>query len=468
MIENSPDWCLSRQRSWGVGIPVFYCRQCNEPIMTEESINAVYEDALVNGSDSWFDKDPSQLLPAGFRCPKCGAAEFTKETDVLDVWFDSGSSCRAVVENRLGTYPADVYCEGSDQHRGWFNKSLVIGTATRGESPFRELISHGFMLDSEGKAMSKSIGNVVAPQQIIKNVGADVLRLFMSSSDYFEDVRIGGEILTRITDTYRRLRNTFRFILGNIGDFDPASDAVAYGEMEEIDRYALHRLHELVEQVNRFYDSYEFYKVYHATHNYCAVDLSSLYLDILKDRLYASAHDSRERRSAQTALYEILSALVRVLAPIIAHTSEEAWQRMPGEEKPVSVFLAPFPEARSEWVDGELAQKWTKILEVRDLVMLALEEARQNGAIRKPLESKVKLSVPGELYRFLTPYSKVLPSVFIVSQVELATSDHDELHVEIEQPLGDKCDRCWLVLESVGSHPEHPTLCERCFQAVGS
>jgi len=465
MIENSPDWCLSRQRSWGVGVPVFFCKGCDEAIMTEESIEAVYQDALANGSDSWFARSAAEILPAGFACPKCGGTEFTKETDVLDVWFDSGSSCRAVVENRLGTYPADMYLEGSDQHRGWFNKSLVVGTATKGRSPFRELVSHGFTLDSEGKAMSKSIGNVVAPQKIISRLGADVLRLFFSSTDYFEDVRIGDEILTRVTDAYRRLRNTFRFILGNISDFDPAGDSVAYADLLEIDKYALHRLNELIEQVTASYDAYEFHRVYHAVHNYCAVDLSSLYLDILKDRLYASANDSLARRSAQTALYEILSALTRMLAPVIAHTAEEVWQLIPGAGKAESVILASFPKANPAWNDSELAARWGRILEVRDKVLLALEEARQAGRIGKPLESRVKLTVPAELYEFLRPYASQLPAVFIVSQVRLE-SGGDEVSVDVGPPLGEKCERCWLVLESVGSHADHPTLCDRCNEAI--
>jgi isoleucyl-tRNA synthetase len=469
MIENSPDWCLSRQRSWGVGIPVFYCKGCDEAIMSKEAIDAVYADALENGSDSWFTKEASELLPKGFACPKCGGKEFSKETDVLDVWFDSGSSSRAVVERTLGTYPADMYCEGSDQHRGWFNKSLVVGVATKGESPFRQLVSHGFMLDSEGKAMSKSIGNVTAPQAIIKNVGADVLRLFMSSSDYFEDIRIGEEIMTRVTDAYRRIRNTFKFILGNVSDFDPGKDAVAYPELEEIDRFALHRLQEFVADVTRAYEAYEFHKVYHAVHNYCAVDLSGFYLDILKDRLYASAQGSKERRSAQTALYAILSALVRVVAPILAHTAEEAWQAMPvssGEQGRESVHLASFPEAQAELTDAELAARWARILEVRDRVLSALEEARQAGRIGKPLASRVTLSAPGELLSFLKPYEAALPAVFIVSQVELKDADGTELTVDVQPPAGEKCARCWLLLESVGSHADHPELCDRCRDAI--
>jgi len=465
MIENSPDWCLSRQRSWGVGVPVFFCKNCDEAIMTEESIDAIYRDALANGSDSWFARSPAEILPADFKCPKCGGTEFTKETDVLDVWFDSGSSWRAVVENRLHTYPADMYVEGSDQHRGWFNKSLVVGTATRGASPFKVLVSHGFMLDSEGKAMSKSIGNIVAPQKIISRLGADVLRLFYSSTDYFEDVRFGDEILTRVTDAYRRIRNTFRFILGNISDFDPARDSVGYSDLLEIDKYALHRLNEIVEQTTAAYDAYEFHKVYHTVHNYCAVDLSSLYLDILKDRLYASANDSPRRRCAQTALYEILSALTRILAPVISHTAEEVWQLMPGAGKAESVILAEFPEVHPAWTDNELAGRWSRIFEVRDRVLMALEEARQAGRIGKPLESRVRLSTPAELYEFLKPYACLLPSVFIVSQVQLEKGS-DEISVEVQPPAGEKCERCWLVLESVGSHAEHPTLCDRCSEVI--
>lgn len=470
MIENSPDWCLSRQRSWGVGIPVFYCKKCEEAVMTKQTIEAVYTDALENGSDSWFAKEASELLPSDFACPKCGGKEFTKETDVLDVWFDSGSSSRAVVEAELHTYPADMYLEGSDQHRGWFNKSLLIGVATKGASPFRQLVSHGFMLDSEGRAMSKSIGNVVAPQAIIKHVGADVLRLFMSSADYFEDIRIGDEMLTRVTEAYRRIRNTFRFILGNISDFDPDVDAVPYAEMDELDRFALHRLQEVLADVTAAYESYEFHKVYYGVHYYCSVDLSSLYLDILKDRLYASGRRSRERRSAQTALYEILSALVRMTAPILVHTAEEAWQAMPrgsGEQERESVHLQSFPEVQKEWLDAALAERWDRILEVRDRVLAALEEARQSGKIGKPLESKVTIAAPDELYTLLEPYAKTLPAVMIVSQVALEKSQSHEIDVRVDVPEGEKCARCWLVLQSVGSNADHPQLCDRCAAAIG-
>lgn len=469
MIENSPDWCLSRQRSWGVGIPVFYCEDCNEAIFTEETINAVYNDILANGSDSWYEKSPAELLGPDYKCPKCGGGSFTKEVDVLDVWFDSGSSCRAVVENTLGTYPADMYCEGSDQHRGWFNKSLVVGVATKGESPFRQLMSHGFVLDSEGRAMSKSIGNTIAPQQIIKNVGADVLRLFVSSVDYSEDVRIGQEILTRVTDAYRRLRNTFRFLIGNLYDFDPAKDTVTKEDMLETDRWVMHRLQEVTREVSAAYDSFEFHRVFHTAYNFASVDLSSLYLDIIKDRLYASSPSELKRRSAQTALYEILSTMVRFLAPILAHTSEEVWKYVPGDGKAVSVHLADFPQVKGEFLDAELAARWQRIFEVRDEVYRSIEQARQAGMIGKPLESRVKITAPGELFESLKKYIEDLPAVFIVSQVALEESPEGQpLTVEVVPPEGEKCGRCWLVLETVGAEPEHPTLCARCASVVSS
>ncbi|MDH7600978.1 MAG: isoleucine--tRNA ligase [Armatimonadota bacterium] len=465
MIENSPDWCLSRQRSWGVGIPVFFCAECGEPVMTRETIEAVYKDALENGSDSWFEKPTEELLPARVTCPKCGFNRFWKETDVLDVWFDSGSSCRAVLEGhwKLG-YPADMYLEGSDQHRGWFNKSLIVGLATKGSSPFRELVTHGFTLDAEGRKMAKTLGNVIAPQQVIRDVGADVLRLFFASCDYFEDVRIGDEMLTRVTDAYRRIRNTFRFILGNLFDFDPAVDCVPYEQMLELDRFALHRLQQLVRQTKNAYESYQFHKVYHAVHEYCAVDLSSFYLDVLKDRMYISAQKSLERRSAQTALHGILSTLVRIVAPILVHTCEEVWQEMRDSGKAQSVHLASFPEVDESLEDPELERNWTRILELRDKVLSALEQARQSGVIGKPLESKVCLTVPKETYDFLQPYADMLASVFIVSQVDLREGESEE--IEVQPPPGSKCERCWLVLESVGKHSEHPTLCDRCVEAL--
>jgi len=466
MIESSPDWCLSRQRSWGVAIPVLFCDKCSEPILSKDVIDRVYQDALENGSDSWFEKDASAFVPAELTCPNCGGDKFTKEEDVLDVWFDSGSSCRAVTERLYGTFVSDVYLEGSDQHRGWFNKSIIVGTATKGASPFKDLVTHGYVLDAEGKKMSKSGGNAIAPKEVTKHIGADILRLYVSSLNYFEDVRFGQEMFTRAIDAYRRVRNTFRFILGNISDFEPGKDDVAYAELEEIDRFALHRLQDIVGEVTKAYETYEFHKVYHAVHNYCAVDLSSFYLDILKDRLYASARTSRLRRSAQTALYQIVSTLVRLVAPILVHTAEEVWQAMPGDGRAESVHLAEFPEVQNDLLDSELAERWARILEVRDKVLAALEEARQSGRIGKPLESKVTIAVPESLYILLTPYADVLPAVMIVSQLTLEKSGNDEVKVTVDSPEGEKCARCWLVLKSVGTVTEHPGLCDRCAAAI--
>lgn len=472
MIENSPDWCLSRQRSWGVGIPAFFCEKCGEAIISKEAIDAVYKDALINGSDSWFSKPAKEILPDGFRCPKCDGDSFTKETDVLDVWFDSGSSCRAVLEEREHhSYPCDVYCEGSDQHRGWFNKSLVVGMASKGQSPFKNLVSHGFVLDANGKAMSKSLGNVIAPQDVIKNVGADVLRLLVCSENYFEDVRVGDEIITRITDAYRRIRNTFRFILGNLDGFNPKTDYVEYDDLEEIDKYALLRLQEIIEYVDNAYKTYEFHKVYHAIHNYCAVDLSGFYMHVIKDRMYTSGAEWQIRKSAQTVLFEIGTALARLVAPVLIHTAEEVWSFLPDDGKVESVLLSDFPKVNDKYINNDLKKDWEMVIEVREKVLLAVEQCKNSGSIKSPLESKVIINLPEKYYNALnklsdSKYVYNLPSIFVVSQVELRNSDIKEPEVEVRVPLGMKCERCWLVLESVGTNETHPTLCSRCTEAV--
>ncbi len=465
MIEGSPDWCLSRQRSWGVAIPVFYCKNCNHIVMEKETIDAVYEDSLKHGSDSWFEKSATELLPEGYKCPECGGTDFEKESDIFDVWFDSGSSCHCVLDNREElSYPADVYLEGSDQHRGWFNKSFVVGEATEGIPPFKQIISHGFMLAEDGRAMSKSAGNGISPLQIIKEVGADVLRLWVSSINYREDARIGKQIITRITDAYRRIRNTYRFALGNLYDFDPAADKVAYEDMLDIDKYALIRLNDTIEAITAAYEAYDFHKIYHAVHNYCSVDLSSLYFDVLKDRLYTSPAKSVERRSAQTVCFEILSALTRMLAPIMPHTSEEVYSFTPGK-KEESVFLEKFPEVNPAWKNDALAEEWKALLEVRDAVLLAIEKARQDGVIAKPVESKAKVTASGDTYKLLKAHESELASLFIVSQAELLEGD-GETTAEVTPAVGEKCDRCRLVSETVGDCGEHPTLCARCAEIV--
>jgi isoleucyl-tRNA synthetase len=468
-MESAPDWCLSRQRAWGVGIPVFYCEGCGAEMMTDESFGAVIKLLQAEGSDAWFEKPAAEILPKGFKCPDCGGSRFTKETDVLDVWFDSGSTCRAVVEARpeLG-FPADLYLEGYDQFRGWFGKSLNIAMATRGAPPYRAVAAHGFGVDAQGFAMHKSRGNVIRTTDVTTKYGADVVRLTSSSFNLFSDARLSEEVLQRATDAYRRLRNTFRFLLGNLYDFDPERHRVARDDMLEIDRWIMHRLQQVIQEITAGYEEYEFHRVFHTAHNFAAVDLSAIYLDIIKDRLYASAPDDPMRRSAQTALYEILSTMVRALAPVLAHTAEEVWRYLPGEGKALSVHLADFPEVKHEFQDEELAARWQRLFDLRDEVYRTIEQARQSGVIGKPLESRVRISAPPALYDFLSEnVSNDLPSVLIVSQVVLERAPEGQpLSVEVEPPEGRKCERCWLVLETVGGDAKHPTLCARCAEVV--
>ena len=467
LMESAPDWCLSRQRSWGVGIPVFYCQSCNKEVMTRESFDAAFEAVREGGSDAWFEKSAEEILPKGFACPHCGGSSFTKENDVLDVWFDSGSSWSAVLAARdeLGV-PADLYYEGYDQYKAWFGKSFIVSMAITGKPPFKAVTAHGFVVDALGRAMHKSRGNVVKTTDVISKFGADVIRLTASSFDIFSDAKLSDEALQRSTDAYRRIRNTFRFLLGNLYDFDPEKDSVPYKDMLEMDRWILHRLQKLIGTVTDGYDNCEFHRVFHSANNFCTVDLSAQYMDILKDRLYASGPDSRKRRSAQTALHTLLSVLVRVLAPVLAHTSEEVWKFMPGENRPASVHLAEFPQVDAAMIDEHVESRWQRLLDVREEVYKTLEQARQSGVVGKPLESRIELKAPGALYDFLKDYEDQLPALFIVSQVALNKGDGDALAVEVVAPEGEKCERCWLVLESVGHQDGHPGLCARCGEVV--
>ncbi|MGQ9526029.1 MAG: isoleucine--tRNA ligase, partial [Armatimonadota bacterium] len=470
MVANRPDWCLSRQRAWGVGIPVFYCKSCSAEILTEETINHICELVRRETADVWYARDASELVPPGFTCPNCGGADFSKEEDILDVWFDSGSTCRAVLEGRPELrFPADLYLEGHDQHRGWFNSSLMVAMATRGEPPYRAVITNGFTVDERGRKMSKSLGNVVHPMRLIERYGADVLRLAAASFNYFEDIRLGDEALTRVADVYRRIRNTFRFLLGNLYDFDPTADAVPYDQMLEIDRWALHRLQELVSDVTAAYDVYEFHPVYYQLNQFCAVDMSAFYLDVLKDRLYTSPAKSVQRRSAQTAFFEIATTLARIAAPILVHTTEEVWQHLRKLDPTLteSIHLDDFPVVRSEYRDDALAQRWARLLSLRDSVNKALEDARIEKRISQPLEAKVRLSLPEPDYSVVAPYRDQLATLFIVSQSELdLTTDGAEAAITVEPAQGGKCARCWLVSDTVGQNAEHPKLCHRCIEAV--
>src|SRR5213596_1362751 len=421
MIVHRPDWVLSRQRVWGVPIVAFYCRACAALLLDErviEHVAGIFRDG--RGIEEWYLRSEAELVPAGTRCSACGGAEFRKETDILDVWVDSGCSHAAVLEMRSDLrWPADMYLEGSDQHRGWFHSSLLEAVGTRDAAPYRSVLTHGFVVDGEGRKMSKSQGNSVTPQDLIPKYGAEVLRLWAAAEDYTEDIRLSEEILDRLADAYRRIRNTYRFLLGNLADFEPSRDWQSSARLDETDRWILDRLGRLVGRVTRAYETYEFHTVFHAVHNFCAVDLSAQYLDIIKDRLYTSAPDDPRRRAAQTTCYDIFSAFARLMAPILTFTAEEAWRHAPGV-KAESVHLERFPEVSREWLDDTLAREWGRLLEVRREVTKALETARAQGLIGSGLEARLRVAAaPEDLPELLRAKRALLPTLFIVSQVEL-------------------------------------------------
>ncbi len=475
MMANRPDWCVSRQRTWGVPIPVFYCRGCNEALADRTIIEHVADIFDRETSDVWFEREPADLLPAGTKCAKCGAAEFRKEEDILDVWFDSGSSWFAVLGNRENLrLPADLYLEGSDQHRGWFHSTLLVALGAADQIPYKSVLTHGFVVDGQGRKMSKSVGNVIAPEKIIKKMGAEVLRLWVAAEDYRGDIRISDEILTRLADAYRRIRNTYRFLLANLFDFDPAQHAVEYGKLTELDRFMLHRLGALVERCRKAYEEYEFHTVYHALHNFCTVDLSSFYLAVLKDRLYTWAADDPSRRSAQTTLSILLENLLRMSAPILAFTADEAWRTIPYAKQAglaESVHLAEFPVPDAAWKNDALAAEWDRLWEIRSEVTKALETARQAEMIGSSLEAMVGLRGDAERER-LRKYAEELPGLFIVSHVDLDDAGADTetaipgLRIRVAQAPGEKCERCWRYSTQVGKNERHPTLCERCADVV--
>jgi len=474
MVSERHDWCISRQRIWGVPIPIFYCLECNKEIISDESLKAVQELFAREGSDSWFKKEAEEILPPGTRCPECGEGKFRKEKDIMDVWFDSGSSHAAVcqVREELG-WPVDLYLEGSDQYRGWFQSSLLTSVATRNQAPYRSVLTHGWVVDGEGKKMSKSLGNVIAPQEIIKNYGADILRLWVSSSDFTGDVRVSPHILQQLSEVYRKIRNTARFMIGNSFDYHPQKDKVSYDQLWEIDCWALHKLQELIEGVTKAYEKYEFHQVFHAIHNFCVVDMSNFYLDIIKDRLYVFPAESGDRRAAQRVLYETLTALVNMIAPILTFTAEEIWRNLEGGEED-SVQLSTWPEVNKEYLDHELKNRWQRLLDIREEVSKALEEARRQKIITGSLGALVEIYSGEKTYSFLKEYQDQLPMVFIVSQVELREPDISpgervyessflkDLKIGIKQARGEKCERCWNISESVGEDSKLPEVCSRC------
>ena len=478
MIENRPDWCVSRQRAWGVPIAVIYCQKCGTLYLDKNIINHIYTLFEENGADIWFEKKVEDLLPENAACKTCGSKTFTKEDDILDVWFDSGVSHVAVLEQRSNLrWPADLYLEGSDQHRGWFHSSLLTAVGTRGSAPYKSVLTHGFVVDAQGKKMSKSLGNVVAPEEVIKQHGAEILRLWVSASDYRDDIRISENILKQLSDAYRRIRNTCRFLLGNLYDFNPETDRIPYDMMFELDRFALHRLQELIQRTRTAYDTYEFHIIYHALYNYCIVDLSAFYLDILKDRLYTQPSQSTDRRSAQTVIHIILDTLARLMAPILAFTAEEIWSFMPDRKKsPQSVHLMLLPEVRKEWKNEELAKTWGRLVKVRGEVTKALEEARIKKIIGHSLDAAVTIYADGELYDMLEPYKDDLKTILIVSEASLIKGDApnvtfkspeiEGLSIRVESARGKKCERCWIRDTSVGTDSDQPTICNRCRNAL--
>ncbi len=477
MIANRPDWCISRQRAWGVPITVFFCRDCGELIYSQEIMDHVCSLVERSGADVWFIEPEEKLLPPGTRCSQCGGARFRKETDILDVWFDSGVSYAAVMEKRdYLDSPADLYLEGSDQHRGWFHSSLLCSVGTRGRAPYLGVLTHGFVVDGAGKAMHKSAGNVIAPEDLIRRYGAEIIRLWVAAEDYRDNIRLSEEILQRLTEAYRRIRNTCRFILGNLSDFDPAADRVGYARLPELDRWALHRLQELNRKVLKAYEDFEFHLVYHSLHNFCVLDLSSFYLDIIKDRLYTSPPASEARRSAQTAMWEILEVLVRLMAPVLSFTADEVWGYMRGQDRPPSVHADLFAAPNPAYRDPDLAARWETIMMIRREATKTLEQARRDKVIGHSLDASLTLGLAPELLAQLEPYREQLSSILIVSAVELLPLEQLEastqseslpaLRLRVARSTHPKCERCWVHDPLVGHAQDHPGICGRCSQAL--
>ena len=485
MIENRPDWCLSRQRIWGTPIPGFTCAKCQTSLINAQVIERIAGLVSEHGSDVWFERSAQELLPDGTTCTACGATEFNKEQDILDVWLESGVSHAAVVKQQgEGWWPASLYLEGSDQHRGWFHSALLSSVTTDGRAPYRAVLTHGFVVDGQGKKMSKSAGNVVAPQDVIKQHGAEILRLWVAAQDYQEDLRISSQILKQLVEAYRKIRNTCRYLLSNVYDFDPHNPAhhVEIPRLPELDRWALLRFNNLIRRVRKGYEEFDFRQIVHELDYFCSVDMSATYLDILKDRLYTFRADSPLRRGSQMVLFHIVTGLARLMAPILSFTAEDVWDVVPGREpSPAtvdSVHLSTFPEPVALSDEEDLEAKWKQLLAIRTVVLSALEQQRREKVIGSSLEARVVLNVVPALYGFLQAYENDLPTLFIVSQVVVRSTENPsgERHLESDEALGmsvnvvkaegEKCERCWNYRASVGSAPEHPTLCDRCIEAV--
>ncbi|MDE5556492.1 MAG: isoleucine--tRNA ligase [Ruminococcus sp.] len=470
MVRDRSDWCISRQRTWGVPIPIIYCKDCGKPIVNDDTIKAIADLFRAEGSDAWWTKDVKEFIPDSVKC-ECGCGEFTKEYDIMDVWFDSGVSHSAVMEQHKGlTWPADLYLEGADQYRGWFQSSLLTSVVYKGSAPYKAVCTHGWVVDGQGKTMHKSLGNGIDPSEITDQYGADILRLWVASSDYHSDIRISKPILSQLSDAYKKIRNTARFILGNLGNgegFNPDTDCVSYDKLTELDKWAMMKLDALIDKVNEGYNAFDFHIAFHAIHNFCVIDMSNFYLDIIKDRLYCEKENSELRRAAQTTMYKILSAIARLSAPIISFTAEEIWGFMPhsSDDDKESVFLNQMPEKSGIELNNEFVEKWNFIYSTREAVNKVLEDARNAKTIGKSLEAQIVIHASGDDYEKYNTLAEQLTEILIVSGVTVEKTD-GETSFEVVKAEGEKCERCWCYSKYVGTSHEHPTLCQRCVIAV--
>jgi len=467
MVSTRPDWCISRQRTWGVPIPAFYCFDCGQVLADEEISLRVADIFLKEGSNAWFTRETEELLLPGTKCPECGSKKLNKENNILDVWFESGASHNVLGKRLDLPWPSDVYVEGHDQYRGWFNSSLFIGVAARKASPYKAVIIHGFVLDEEGRGMSKSLGNFIEPEEIISQNGAEILRVWVAMLNYKEDARFGKETLQRLVEAYRKIRNTWRFILGNIYDFSPDQESVSPQNMQLLDQWILEKWSEVGNKILKAYENYEYHVVFHALYNFFTVELSSFYLDVLKDRLYCSDKKSQLRKSAQTALFNLLKSTLVLMAPILPFTTEEAWESMPAfNGKEESVHLEQFPSFKETWLEGDLVKEWEILLLAREKILKELEKAREKELIGNSLEAYVSLKVPSSQEELLKKYKEELPSLFIVSAVELKPHSGEEIEVEVSKTTWEKCQRCWRFSTYIGKSPNYPQFCKRCEEVV--
>ncbi len=468
MLLTRPDWCISRQRTWGVPITIFYCEKCREPFWTTESFRKVEDLVRTHGADIWFEAEATAFLPEGARCGRCGGESFVKEQDILDVWFDSGVSWAAVCKRRRELkYPADLYLEGSDQHRGWFHSSLLTSVGNEGKAPYGAVLTHGFVVDGTGRKMSKSLGNIISPEDVVEKLGAELLRLWVTYEDYRDDIKISKDIINRLVETYRRIRNTLRFLHANLhDDFDAEANAVPYEAMSYLDRWALSRLQRLIERVREAYETYAFHVIYHSIHNFCAVDLSALYLDIVKDRMYVEGRNSTRRRASQAVIYETLLTLVKLIAPILSFTAEEMWGYLQKPNKEESVLLGLFPEARREWISAEVEEDWERIWRLREVINKKIEEKRVEKVIGHSLDAQVTIKVPESDFALLERLGEELKDVLIVSQVRLEKGS--DVDIAVEKAVGAKCERCWQYAAELSPEGPFPNVCKRCGATLSS